>query len=52
VRKSISSKKGKKKSRVVKKHPLDVSIGSEGDKSKVSTRFNLRDRNTIKKVVK
>jgi hypothetical protein len=52
VRKSRSLKKGKKKSRAVKKHPLDVSVGSEGDKSKVSPRFNLRDRNTIKKVYK
>jgi hypothetical protein len=50
VRKSRSSKKGKKKTRVTKKHPIDVSVDSKGDKSKVSPRFNLRDRNTIKKV--
>jgi hypothetical protein len=50
VRKSRSSKKGKKKTRVTKKHPIDVSVGSKGDKSKVSPRFNLRGRNTIKKV--
>jgi hypothetical protein len=45
-------KKGKKKSRAVKKHPLDVSVGSKGDKSKVNPGFNLKDRNTIKKVYK
>jgi len=36
VRKSRSSKKGKKNSRTNKKHPLDVSVVSKGDKSKVS----------------
>jgi hypothetical protein len=50
VRKSRSSKKGKKKVRASKKHPADVSVGTKGDKSKVSPRFNLRDRNTIKKI--
>jgi hypothetical protein len=51
VRKSRSSKKIKK-SRAVRKQPVDASICSEGDKSKVSPRFNLRNRNTIKKVYK
>jgi len=50
VRKSRSSKKGKKKTRVTKKHPTDVSVGSKEDESKVSPRFNLRDRNATKKV--
>jgi hypothetical protein len=52
VRKSRSPKKYKKKSRVVRKHPLDTSVCSEGDKSKVSSRSNLRDRDKIKRVFK
>jgi hypothetical protein len=53
VRKNKSGKKGKKKkSSTNKKHPLDISGKLKGDKSKVSRRLNLKDRNTIKKVVK
>ena len=53
IRKNKSGRKGKKKnSSNNKKHPLDVSGKLKGDKSKVSPRFNLRDRNTIKKVIK
>ena len=53
IRKNKSGRKGKKKkSSNNKKHPLDVSGKLKGDKSKVSPRFNLRVRNTIKKVVK
>jgi hypothetical protein len=51
VRKSRSSKKKlKRKPRATKAHPFEGFINSIGDKSKVSPRFNLRDRRTIKKV--
>jgi hypothetical protein len=51
VRKSRSSKKKlKRKPRATKTHPFEGFIDSVGDKSKVSPRFNLRDRRTIKKV--
>jgi hypothetical protein len=52
VKKSRSSKKKKRKPRARKNLPLEDSFHSEGDKSKVCPRFNLRDRNTIKKVIK
>jgi len=52
-RKSKSSKKKyKKKSRVNKNQPSVGSDASVGDVSKVSPRFNPRDRKTIKKVIK
>ena len=52
VRKSRSSKKYKRKTRAIRNPPLEESVNSKGGKSKVSPRFNLRDRNTIKKVIK
>jgi hypothetical protein len=53
VRKSRSSKnKSKRKARVIKNPPFEDSVNPEGGKSKVSPRFNLRDRKTIKKVYK
>lgn len=53
ARKSKSSKKKyKKKSRVNKNQPSVGSDASVGDVSKVSPRFNPRDRKTIKKVIK
>jgi type III secretory pathway component EscV len=53
VRKSRSSKKkAKRKTRVLRNPPFEDSVNSDGGKSKVSPRFNLRDRKTIKKVYK
>jgi len=52
VRKSRSFKKFRKKSRAIRNYPLEVSDNLDGDKSKASPRFNLRDRNTIKKLIK
>ena len=53
ARKSRSSKKKyKRKARVSKSQPLAGLDNSVGVESKVSPRFNLRDRKTIKKVVK
>jgi hypothetical protein len=52
IRKSRSSKKYKRKTRAIRNPPLEESVNSKGGKSKVSPRFNLRDRNTIKKVIK
>lgn len=49
VRKSRSLKKYKRKTKAIRNPPLEDSVNSEGGKSKVSSRFNLRDRNTIKK---
>jgi len=53
ARKSRSSKKKyKRKARVSKSQPLAGLDNSVGVESKVSPRFNLRDRKTIKKVIK
>ena len=53
ARKSRSSKKKyKRKARVSKSQPLASLDNSVGVESKVSPRFNLRDRKTIKKVIK
>jgi len=52
IRKSKPSKKYKRKTRASKNQPVDGSMHSKGGESKVSPRFNLRDRNTIKKVIK
>ena len=52
VGKSRSSKKYRRKTRAIKNLPLEDSVNSEGHKSKVSPRFNLMDRKTIKKVIK
>jgi hypothetical protein len=53
VRKSRSlKKKAKRKARVIKNPPFEDSVNPKGGKSKVSPRFNLRDRKTTKKVCK
>ena len=52
IMKSRPSKKKKRKTRASKNQPADDSLRSKGGESKVSPRFNLRDRNTIKKVYK
>ena len=52
IMKSRSSKKKKRKTRASKNQPADDSLHSKGGESKVSSRFNLKDRNTIKKVYK
>jgi hypothetical protein len=52
VRKSRSSRKAKRKTRVLRNPPFEDSVNSDGGKSKISPRFNLRDRKTIKKVYK
>jgi hypothetical protein len=53
VRKSRSSKKkAKRKTKGLRNPPFEDPVNSDGGKSKVSPRFNLRDRKTIKKVFK
>jgi hypothetical protein len=52
ARKSRSSKKCKRKGRRNKGHPAVDPSKYVGDEPKVSPRFNLRDRATIKKVCK
>lgn len=47
-----SKKKNKRKARASKKQPLAGLDNSVGVESKVSPRFNLRDRKTIKKVIR
>jgi hypothetical protein len=48
IRKSRSSKKNKRKTRGGKNQPSADSVHSKGDESKVSPRFNLRERKPLK----
>jgi hypothetical protein len=52
IRKSRSSKKYKRKTKNCKNQPLDGSAKKKRVESMASPRFNLRDRRTIKKVIK